>query len=638
MQYNIDNIPYIKIVAMSSKAEGFDKSPQEVQEDFFNIEVRRTGIFHFNTGIEKDAPENVLLLFKFKKQLIATALLDQVEIASSQDGEFENRMIIKKDSINLITPIVPIEEIGDIAKIERNIITGRVWNKISDSEYMQKVIDFVNRKISENSVGIINENITLNQFKEEFNKETGLLEVINQIRKDNEKIDNVNYGRREHKTLLDAAMMIILGYDNRTTKNKVYVKHVVPYETTWEQNAAVWLNNNGNDNTISADNKEDIRNIDRDNITLGMLSQEIQKFKSINTKNIQALESCINDIVDKTNSFNIKEEVNNYMENSVFRKINELTKDSKQIILTGSPGTGKTYNVKKYVEEKCVEQAGNKEDAKKYYKFVQFHTSYDYSDFVEGLRPAVIEGKEDNSFVRLDGIFKDFCRYIVEENNKDSNYNTSKNYYFIIDEINRADLSKVFGELMYGLEEDYRGPENAFDTQYKNLPTYIINENGKAELIENDCFKDGFYIPENLIIIGTMNDIDRSVETFDFALRRRFRWVEINANDVMEDALKEIRKDNTTEEIEDLIESAKAMNEVISSDKKIGLNKSFHIGPAYFKKGEKSNIWNTKVEPILYEYCRGRKPEDTDNFIENCRKAFFNRKFPENKENNTEEN
>lgn len=191
---------------------------------------------------------------------------------------------------------------------------------------------------------------------------------------------------------------------------------------------------------------------------------------------------------------------------------------------------------------------------------------------------------------------------------------------------------------MYGLEGDYRGQENAFDTQYKNLPTYRINEKGKAVLLENDCFKDGFYIPKNLIIIGTMNDIDRSVETFDFALRRRFRWGEIKANDVMESSLLEMRKDDKEEEIEDLIKSAIAMNNVISSDKKIGLNKSFHIGPAYFKKGTKSNIWNTKVEPILYEYCRGRKSENTDKFVKNCRKAFFERQYSKNNENNSEDN
>lgn len=308
----------------------------------------------------------------------------------------------------------------------------------------------------------------------------------------------------------------------------------------------------------------------------------------------------------------------------------EIKNGNYQIIFTGAPGTGKTYNVKKYVEEHT--------ESKEQYRFVQFHMSYDYSDFVEGLRPAVIEGQDNNSFVRLDGIFKEFCRHIVEENSKTSNYDTSKNYYFIIDEINRTDLSKVFGELMYGLEEDYRGEENAFDTQYKNLPVYKINDEGKAVLIENDCFKDGFYVPENLIIIGTMNDIDRSVETFDFALRRRFRWVEINAYDVMEHALKEMRKGDSEEDIKDLIDSANAMNVAISSNTKIGLNKSFHIGPAYFKKGTKENIWDTKVQPILFEYCRGRKSDDTDKFIKDCRQAFFSRKSSENNETNSEEN
>ena len=320
-------------------------------------------------------------------------------------------------------------------------------------------------------------------------------------------------------------------------------------------------------------------------------------------------------------------------------ELDKLIEDRNyQIIFTGAPGTGKTYNVKRYVEEKAEQQSEAGDNPKNYYKFVQFHTSYDYSDFVEGLRPVVIDGQDNNSFVRLDGIFKEFCRYIVGENSKTLNNDTSKNYYFIIDEINRADLSKVFGELMYGLEEDYRGKENHFDTQYKNLPTYKINNEGKAVLIENDCFKDGFYVPENLIIIGTMNDIDRSVETFDFALRRRFRWVEINADDVMEEALKEMRKGDSEEDIRNLIESANAMNAAISSDTKIGLNKSFHIGPAYFKKGTKENIWDTKVQPILFEYCRGRKSDDTDKFIKDCRQAFFSRKYSENNETNSEEN
>lgn len=292
----------------------------------------------------------------------------------------------------------------------------------------------------------------------------------------------------------------------------------------------------------------------------------------------------------------------------------------KQIIFTGAPGTGKTYNVLKYVKKHI--------ESEEQYRFVQFHASYDYSDFVEGLRPVVIEGQKNNSFVRLDGIFKEFCRHIIEESSKTLNCN-DKRYYFIIDEINRADLSKVFGELMYGLEESYRGSENAFDTQYKNLPTYKVNESGKAVPIENDCFKDGFYIPENLIIIGTMNDIDRSVETFDFALRRRFVWKNVKANDVMESALLEMRKDEDNEYVLKLVSSAIEMNKVINTYSDLGLNESFNIGPAYFKNGDKQTIWDIKVQPILYEYCRGRKSERVTEFINDCKKAFFDVKSDE---------
>lgn len=333
-----------------------------------------------------------------------------------------------------------------------------------------------------------------------------------------------------------------------------------------------------------------------------------------------------------------------------------ISEGNKQIIFNGAPGTGKTHNVREYVKKATGNQAevdndkDNEKEAEKYYKFVQFHASYDYSDFIEGLRPVVIDGKENNSFVRLDGVFKEFCRKIVEnnikasldlqeneisENNIEDYYKgvktkeieatDGKDYYFVIDEINRADLSKVFGELMFGLEESYRGVENRFNTQYKNLPTYKINKKHKAEPISEDCFRNGFYVPENLIIIGTMNDIDRSVETFDFALRRRFRWVEIKANDVMESALVDMRG----EEGKDISKSAIEMNKVINKYSDLGLNESFNIGPAYFKNGSKQTIWDTKVQPILFEYCRGRKSERVTEFINDCNKAFFGVKSDE---------
>ena len=161
-------------------------------------------------------------------------------------------------------------------------------------------------------------------------------------------------------------------------------------------------------------------------------------------------------------------------------------------------------------------------------------------------------------------------------------------YFFIIDEINRADLSKVFGELMYGLEESYRGIQNSFQTQYQNLKSYEINSNGKAEKMQFDCFKDGFFIPLNLYIIGTMNDIDKSVEAFDFALRRRFEWIDIKAKEVCKDSLLQmvdakliVGKKNDAKKLADKIN---AMNDVISTDgREFGLSDAYHIGHAYFK-------------------------------------------------------
>ena len=205
---------------------------------------------------------------------------------------------------------------------------------------------------------------------------------------------------------------------------------------------------------------------------------------------------------------------------SVFDIISrQMSSGSKQIVFTGAPGTGKTYSVRKYISEYAKENN----------EFIQFHSSYDYTDFVEGLRAGIINQK--NVFVRMDGVFKKFCRKVVEKNievieneckalnlsrfakkvekleeiyNVLTNLNDksnskfvelnnciekmkSSNNYFVIDEINRADLSKVFGELMFGLEEGYRGVLNRFDTQYHNLPTYVplkVNQKNTVKLFQ----------------------------------------------------------------------------------------------------------------------------------------------------------
>ena len=342
--------------------------------------------------------------------------------------------------------------------------------------------------------------------------------------------------------------------------------------------------------------------------------------------------------------------------------IDENILKNKQVIFTGAPGTGKTWAVKLFVEEKQKGETNT-------YKFVQFHSSYDYTDFVEGLRP--VPAKDGgNMYVRMDGIFKSFCRKIVEANLKKINEkeNTSMNineyfeymkkdknrcnveeilkddsYYFIIDEINRADLSRVFGELMYGLEESYREVHNRFDTQYKNLPTYEM-KGDEAVSIDDDCFKDGFFVPYNLHIIGTMNDIDRSVESFVFALRRRFVWIDIKANDIMRESLKSMRDKKEDENLSD--DKIKEISDKICQMNKIitefgyGLSEAYHIGPAYFKDfvnasdgnadAELKNIFKNRIEPILREYMRGRESGVQDKLIKSCRDKLLGKKDEKN--------
>lgn len=292
--------------------------------------------------------------------------------------------------------------------------------------------------------------------------------------------------------------------------------------------------------------------------------------------------------------------------------IKENIQSYKQVIFTGAPGTGKTYGVRKVVETLCGEHTERM-------KFVQFHPSYDYTDFVEGLRPVKLEGDKEATFVRLDGTFKKFCRIAAAD--------PDNNYYFIADEINRADLSKVFGELMFGLEESKRGQK--FDTQYVNLPTYEVKvevENGVKKKviteIEEDVFEDGFFIPENLYFIGTMNDIDRSVESFDFALRRRFRWVEIEADAIMESSLGNMLEKVA---IKALTIKVKELNREIENSG-FGLTKAYHIGPAYLEGFNGTNardIFEHRIEPLLREYTRGRDSKKVNEFIEGCRTAFL---------------
>ena len=166
-----------------------------------------------------------------------------------------------------------------------------------------------------------------------------------------------------------------------------------------------------------------------------------------------------------------------------------------------------------------------------------------------------------------------------------------KPYIFIIDEINRGEISKIFGELFFAIDPGYRGKDGEISTQYANLHT---NPDEK------------FYIPENVYIIGTMNDIDRSVDSFDFAMRRRFRFIEIKANE----HTGMLASLNNDELMQEALDRMKALNAEIAKTPE--LNENYQIGAAYFLKLKTlgfDQLWTDYLQPLLQEYIQGMYDE-----------------------------
>jgi hypothetical protein len=244
---------------------------------------------------------------------------------------------------------------------------------------------------------------------------------------------------------------------------------------------------------------------------------------------------------------------------------------------------------------------------------VQFHPSYDYTDFVEGLRPAKPDEKGNIGFELKNGIFKEFCTAALTAWKDDEKLPVEerRKFVFIIDEINRGEISKIFGELFFSIDPGYRGKGGKVQTQYANIQsdeTKTIFDTGEGQ--------GWFYVPENVYIIGTMNDIDRSVESFDFAMRRRFVWEEIKADDTA--AFMGLSSET--------ISRLKRINEAIGKVEGLGL--SYHIGGAYFlrkQNGETVELgcgdaWKFRLEPLLREYLRGMP--DGKTHLNDFHKAF----------------
>lgn len=258
-----------------------------------------------------------------------------------------------------------------------------------------------------------------------------------------------------------------------------------------------------------------------------------------------------------------------------FTKIISLLKRKKNIILQGAPGVGKTF-----IARKIAYEIMQKTDDR-YIETVQFHQSYSYEDFIQGYRPD-----ENGHFVLKSGIFYSFC-------NRAQNH-PDKKYFFIIDEINRGNLSKIFGELMMLIEPDKRG------------------EMLKLTYAENDA--DKFSVPENLYLIGTMNTADRSLAIVDYALRRRFVFFTLTPN--YNENFKKFLIDKKLPDafVDKIIDKIKSLNQKIENDPSLG--KGFQIGHSYlcsYQNEDPQSWWKEIVEfeiqPLLEELWFDNLPE-----------------------------
>jgi 5-methylcytosine-specific restriction protein B len=408
-------------------------------------------------------------------------------------------------------------------------------------------------------------------------------------------------------------------------------------------------------------------------IAEGILHQHEDGDASWYDKNVQLMQK-LNDLFQDELS---KSETDKYLLSifvwELFEYILNPFTLKKQVIRYGAPGTGKTFAAKQNAAllfdiwaakhdrfqprpsyDECVQT-------------VQFHPSYGYEDFIEGLRPVLVNDGQPQLKLQ-NGVFKEFCKragrweiqvygipgagpdlargwpeltvgelkpHIHEHLKKYPSWhsidamdpsekivNVIPPFFFIVDEINRAELSRVLGELMFCIE--YRGVQGRVSTQYAGL-----NTSETAMLRTSVGFK--FFVPHNVYIIGTMNTIDRSVESFDLALRRRFRWERVDPDlEILRYNLKQrdAKQGNASRPWVGLADDLLSLNNRISQIEILG--RDYQIGHAYLMNLQypetltlsevRRSVWQDSIKPLLEEYLRGSGR--VDELIPEFQKAF----------------
>lgn len=251
-----------------------------------------------------------------------------------------------------------------------------------------------------------------------------------------------------------------------------------------------------------------------------------------------------------------------YMDEDTYNTLTELLEAKYNVILQGAPGVGKTFAAKRL----AYSIMGQKDTSR--VAMVQFHQSYSYEDFIQGYRPS------KDGFELVNGAFYKFCKKAEEDNERP--------YFFIIDEINRGNLSKILGELMMLIEKDKRGE--------------------KIKLLYSN---EWFTVPQNVRIIGMMNTADRSLALMDYALRRRFAFFDF-APAFSSEGFKNYLSEKDSPKLEKLIAAVESLNSTISTDESLG--DGFRIGHSYFCTDDEitdewlKSVVEYEVIPLIKEY------------------------------------